>query len=171
MEIKASLNYLRMSPRKVRLVAALIRNMDVKRAEVELVHLRKRASAPLLKLLRSAVANAKKNFELPEAGLYIKRIVVNEGPVFKRFRARAFGRAAPLRKKTSHINLVLDTGIDLTRGPKERKNKLEPVVREATAEDLREEKIKETSHAESREAVKRPQVPGFVRRVFRRKAI
>ena len=102
-EIKAQLNHLRISPRKVRLVADVIRDMDVKRAELELQHRLKRSAEPLLKLLRSAVSNAKHDFQLSEDQLYIKKILVNPGPVFKRFRARAFGRAAPVRRRTSHV--------------------------------------------------------------------
>lgn len=111
MEIKASLNYFRMSPRKVRLVANLVRGMEANRARAELYFLRKRAARSLLKLLDSALANAKNNFELkPERmnKLYIKSIEVNEGPTFKRFRAVAMGAAHPINKRTSHIKIVLD---------------------------------------------------------------
>lgn len=108
MEIKAKLNYLRITPRKVRLVADLVRNMDVKQAETQLKFMPKRASAPLLKLLNSAIANAKNNFNLEKDVLYIKKITVDEGPPFKRWRAGSRGRANPIIKRTSHINLVLD---------------------------------------------------------------
>lgn len=116
MEIKASLNYFRMSPRKVRLVADLIRGMEANRAKAELYFLRKRAGRSLLKLLNSALANAKNNFELkPERmnKLYIKSIEVNEAPTLKRFRAVAMGAAHPIDKRTSHIKIVLD---EITEG-------------------------------------------------------
>lgn len=106
-EVTAQLKYLRIAPRKVRLVADCIRSKTVQRAAEELSFLQKRSAAPILKLLRSAVANAKNNFRLPEEGLYVKKIVVNEGPRLKRFRPRAFGRASQILKRTSHISLTL----------------------------------------------------------------
>jgi len=111
MEIKASLRYLRMAPRKVRLVADLIRGMDVDRAKTELLFSKKRAAKPLLKLLNSAIANAKNNFNIPEERIknfYIKRITVDEGPKLKRWMPVARGIAHQIQKKTSHISLVLD---------------------------------------------------------------
>ena len=105
--IEAQLNYVHIAPRKMRLVANLVKGMDVSRAETQLRFLTKRASHPLVKLLRSAVANAKHNFQLDEKDLVIQKITVDGGPVLKRFRARAFGRAARLRKRTSHVTLVL----------------------------------------------------------------
>ena len=110
MEVCATLRYLRMSPRKVRQAADLIRAMEVRRAEEQLALFGKRASAPLLKLLRSALASARQHPDLSQqTALYIKRITVGQGPTLKRRRARAFGRAAAIRKRTSHISLVLDT--------------------------------------------------------------
>jgi len=104
----AKLNYLRLAPRKVRLVANLIKGMRVKEARVQLKFCPKRASQPLLKLLNSAVANAEHNFQLKEDNLYISKITVDQGPSLKRWRPRAFGRAFPIMKRTSHITLVLE---------------------------------------------------------------
>ena len=170
MDIKAQLNYLRIAPRKVRLMAGLLKGMSVGRAEVGLRHSVKRSAAPLLKLLKSAVANAQNNFELPERGLYVKEITVNEGPPLKRSRPRAFGRAAPIRKKTSHVSLVLKTKDDTDR--RSRRKKSAPEVRDITAEDTKEdflEKPKETKEQEVRLKSRKP--ADFVRRVFRRKVI
>lgn len=108
-EIIAELNYVAIAPRKVRLVANMIRGMDVLSAQTQLLFLTKRASHPMLKLLKSAVANAKNNFHADESDLVVKRIRVDGGPVGKRTRARAFGRAARIRKRTSHVTLVLGT--------------------------------------------------------------
>ena len=111
MEIKASLNYLRTAPRKVRLVTHLISGMRVEEAKNSLRFLNKRASKPILKLLNSAIANARKNFSFDEkriASLYIKKIVVDEGPKLKRWMPVSRGTAHQIQKKTSHINLVLD---------------------------------------------------------------
>ena len=108
-KVTASLNYLRTSSRKVRLVADLIRGMDVKEAENQLKFLTKRAAEPILKLLNSAAANAQHNFNIEKDNLFVSEIQVNEGPPLKRWRARAMGRAAQIMKRTSHINLVLET--------------------------------------------------------------
>jgi len=111
MEVKASLKYLRIAPRKVRLVADLIRGKKVSEAILMLEFCRKRAARPLLKLLKSALANAKNNFNFtPERleKLYVKKLVVNEGTKLKRWRPVAMGSAHLIQKKTSHVELVLD---------------------------------------------------------------
>jgi large subunit ribosomal protein L22 len=108
MPITAKLRYLRIAPRKVRLVADLIRGRSVGEAENILSFTTKKASLPLLKLLKSAVANAKNNFQLAKENLYISQILVDEGPKLKRWMARARGRADEIQKKTSHITLCLD---------------------------------------------------------------
>lgn len=106
-EVTAKLSYLRVGPRKVRLVADLIRGRHVQYAITTLSLLNKSASAPMLKLLRSAIANAKHNYKIDEANLRIARITVDGGPVLKRWMPKAHGRATPIRERTSHINLVL----------------------------------------------------------------
>lgn len=98
-------NY-RQSPRKVRLVADLVRGKSVKDALDALTFLPKRASGPMQKLIRSAFANIKSQ-GLAEGDLVISRIEVGQGIVFKRFMPRARGKASPIRKKTSHITLEL----------------------------------------------------------------
>lgn len=107
MEVVAQLRGLRMSPRKVRLVANLVRRLDVAVAETQLKFINKAASQPLLKLLLSAVANAEHNFKLDKSKLWIRHLTVDGGPVLKRWRQRAFGRAAPIRKRTAHIVIKL----------------------------------------------------------------
>lgn len=107
MEIKAHLKYLRMSPRKVRLVAGIVKNKSVNEADAALGFLTRRAALPLRKLLKSAIANAKHNFNLEKDRLFVKSIRVDQGPVLKRFMPRARGMAAPIRKRSSHITLVL----------------------------------------------------------------
>ncbi len=110
MEVIAKLNSLRMSPRKVRLVAGLIRRMRVNDAETQLQFLNKAASEPVLKLLRSAKANAEHNFKLDADSLWISHITVDGGKTLKRWRPRAYGRAGAIHKKTSHITLKLSDG-------------------------------------------------------------
>ncbi len=107
MKVTAKIKYLRISPRKVRLVADLVKGMDVEEAKIRLQLLIKRAAKPLLKLLNSAVAAAKHNFDLEEKNLYIYKIVTNQGPTLKRWRARARGVAAPIMKRSSHVILEL----------------------------------------------------------------
>lgn len=107
MEITAKLNRFRISPRKGRLVADLVRGMDIEQAKTQLSFSSKRASGPILKLLNSAIANAKNNFSKTEGRFYIKKIFVNQGPTYKRYRPRARGMVSPINKKTSHITIVL----------------------------------------------------------------
>jgi len=97
-----------MSARKVRLIIGLIRGMDVAPALAQLSYYSKAASRPVTKLIKSAVANAEHNFKLDADNLYIKQIYADAGPVLDRWRARAFGRAAPIRKRSCHITVVLD---------------------------------------------------------------
>jgi len=106
--ITAKLRHLRISPRKVRLVTDLVKGLPVTKAERQLKFLTKKAAQPILKLLNSAVANAKNNADLVKENLYISKIVVENGPILKRWRPRAMGRAAPIMKRTSHISLILN---------------------------------------------------------------
>lgn len=107
MEAKAYLNYVRISPRKVCIVLDLIRGKDVKLAKAILEHTPKAACEPLLKLLKSAVANAENNHDMDTTKLYVAACSVSQGPTLKRIRPRAHGRAFRINKKTSHITLIL----------------------------------------------------------------
>ena len=107
-EIKAELNYLRIAPRKVRLAADMIRGKKAGEAKALLAFSIKKAARPLRKLLESAMANAKNDFNIEKPDeLIIVKLTVDEGPKLKRWRARARGRAMQIQKKTSHITLVL----------------------------------------------------------------
>lgn len=104
---KAEGKFLRISPPKVRQVMDLIRYKDVREAQSILAHLNKRPKEYLIKILATCVANAKvKGFNAEQ--LYISRIICNAGPSWKRYKAAAFGRAAPIKKRTSHIRIELD---------------------------------------------------------------
>lgn len=107
-EIKAQLRYLRMSPRKVRVTAGLMKGKSAKNAETQLKFLRKNASLPLRKLLQSAMANAKHNFNIDPEQLVVKSVRVDQGPTLKRSMPRARGMASPIHKRMSHITLVLE---------------------------------------------------------------
>lgn len=115
MEVTAHLSQVRIAPRKVRLIANLIRGLDVTRARTQLRFLVKKSSPPILKLLDSAVANAKHNFKLNPDELVVSRIFVNEGPRYRRGRPRSRGQVNPIRKKTSHITLTLAEKKDMSR--------------------------------------------------------
>jgi len=106
--MQAHTRYIRQSARKVRLVASLIRGMSVDKALGQLGTMVKAARMPIEKTLRSAVANAEHNFQKSAENLFIKEIQINQGAVLKRWRPRAFGRAAPIHKHSCHILIVLD---------------------------------------------------------------
>lgn len=107
MEAKAVLKYLRVSPRKTRLVADLVRGKSVQKALDTLRFTNRAASLPIRKLIESAVANAENNHGLDVDILWVKEIVVDPGPSLKRFMPRAQGRAYMIRKRTSHVSVVL----------------------------------------------------------------
>ncbi len=104
----AKLRHLRIAPRKVRLVADLIRGKNVEEALSILQFTNKRSSLPLAKLLQSAVANADQKEGVDVDRLFVKTITVDGGPTIKRFRPRAMGRATPILKRTSHVSIALD---------------------------------------------------------------
>ena len=107
MEAKAYAKYVRISPRKVSVVLNLIRGKDVKLAKAILEHTPKAACEPLLKLLKSALANAENNHDMDVSRLYVAECFVCPGPILKRIRPRAQGRAYRVLKRTSHVTLVL----------------------------------------------------------------
>jgi len=108
MEVKASLKNARVGSQKARLVADIVRGKDVNVAVKTLTFLNKKSAGMIKKLIESAVANADYKKVMDVDNLYVKAIWVDQGPVLKRFRPRAQGRAFGVRKKTSHINVVLE---------------------------------------------------------------
>jgi large subunit ribosomal protein L22 len=108
METKAVAKFIRISPRKARLVAQTVMGQPVERAMSQLRFTPKKAGGVLLKVVKSAVANAEQNQDLDVDTLYIKKIYVDGGPMMKRWRPRAQGRVYQIRKRTSHITVVLD---------------------------------------------------------------
>ena len=107
MEVRAVGKYLRVSPHKVRLVADLVRGKKVDEALTILKFLPKKSGRLINKTLRSAVANAENTHTIDVDTLFIKSILVDEGPKLKRWRPRAMGRATRILKRTSHITMVL----------------------------------------------------------------
>ena len=108
MEVKAILRYAKITPQKMRLVADLCRGLPVGKAHIQLNFSQKRGGRIMSKLLNSALANAQEKGGVDVDNLYIKRVLVDEGPTQKRFMPRAQGRATEIQKKSSHITLVLD---------------------------------------------------------------
>lgn len=107
MEARANLRYVRISPRKVKIVCDLIRGKSVPQATAILLTTPKAASEPLLKLLKSAAANAENNHSMDPERLYVSEIFANPGPIIKRIQPRAQGRAFRINKRTSHVTLVV----------------------------------------------------------------
>jgi large subunit ribosomal protein L22 len=108
MEVKAVAKYIRISPRKARLVMDQVRGRRVEDALSTLSYAPQKGAVLLRKVIQSAVANAEHNTDMDIDNLYIKRVYADEGPILKRFRPRALGRATRIRKRTSHLTVVLD---------------------------------------------------------------
>jgi len=182
MKVVAKLNNLRTSPRKVRLVADLVRWKNTEKAQNILAFAKQKSAEPILKLLNQAIANAKNNFQLDPNNLFIYRITVDEGPKFKRWRARARGQASAIQKKTSHITIILDEivagkkigkkkdakGLEVKEGKgDESKASSSSSVSKETSE--KESKTEKTKVAQKIDIKKQKVDPGS-RRMFRRKA-
>ncbi|MFH1129182.1 MAG: 50S ribosomal protein L22 [Patescibacteria group bacterium] len=165
MEIKASLNYLRIAPRKVRSVIDLIRGKEIKEAEAQLKFLSRRASAPVYRLLKSAIANAKSNFNVDKENLFIKEIKVDEGVPFKRQRAMSRGRAFPIMKRTSHI--IISLGVK--EGVKIEKK--QSVIRETKINTETKTSSKSINKKPVKETTIKPKKQNWAKRIFRRKSI
>ena len=108
MEVTAKLKYAKVGTQKARLVADLVRGMNVNEAIKTLTFNKKKTADLVKKLIESAVANAEQKQVIDVDNLYVKTITVDKGPDFKRFQPRAQGRAFMIRKKQSHINVILD---------------------------------------------------------------
>ena len=183
MQVSAKLDNLRRSPRKTRLVAVLLRGLDVSDAENQLKFLVKGSAPSYQKLLKSAVANAENNFGLDKDNLFIKDIVVNEGPKFKRWLPRAYGRASLILKKTSIIEIILEEKVEGKNRKKiEKKHEIKDVKPEKLekkekegAEEAKEEKKEAVKEREIKEFMddkkKAAESKGFLKKVFRRKSM
>lgn len=163
----AKLNYLHIAPRKVKLLADILKGLPVGEAEARLLLQSQRASGPLLKLLRSAVANAKNNQKLSGEKLFISGIRVDQGPMLKRVLPRAQGRATPIHKKMSHVTLIIEERPQaapprFTIIPPPKKKKKAP-------KESRVKKPKPTVASE--EKPKPKEKVGFFKKIFRRKTV
>ncbi len=108
MEARAHARFVRIAPRKVRMVMDLIRGKELEEALAILKFTPKSASKVIEKLLLSAAANAQNNNDMDRDSLYVAKCYADQGPTLKRYRPRAQGRAAMIRKKTSHITVILE---------------------------------------------------------------
>lgn len=172
-EVKAQLNGLRISPRKVRAIVALVKGKGVIEAANQLEFYVRRSSPALLKLLNSAIANAENTYHMVKENLYIKDFLVNEGIKLRRFKPKGFGRVSPLQKKTSLIRLIL---AERVAGMKRPAAEVESKHVERQPQEHAEEKIKEIQK-EKRPELKSELAPrssalGKIgKRIFRRKQV
>lgn len=134
MQVSAKLKNLRVSQRKTRLVADMIRGKDIDTARIQLQFSTKKTSEDILCLLNSAVANAKNNFRLDEGKLFVEKIVVEEGPTLKRWIPRAQGRASAIKKRTCSVIITLNelVGGEDKEVAKEEKKPQAKVMKEKT---------------------------------------
>jgi large subunit ribosomal protein L22 len=142
MEVEAKARYMRIPPRKARLVAATVIGMPVKDALVVLDFTPKAAAQEIGKVVKSAAANATNNFSQDEDALVVKRIIVNEGPTLKRGRARARGMYFSIFKRTSHITAVVEAQELQTQRPTRRRAAAEAPAKPAKTEKPKVEEPK-----------------------------
>ena len=159
-----------MSPRKVRVVVDAVKKFTAVEALEKLKLIPRRSATPLIKLLRSALANAEHNFALSAEGLRIAVFKVDGGPVLKRFRPGSKGRVSPIAKRTAHVTVVLEGERRPAAKPvKETKaDAVKTIGTEKEKVELRPE-AKKTPVLKSKSPM--PKGPGFVRRFFRRKSV
>lgn len=144
MAFEVKLKHLRISPRKVRLVADMIRGKRVDEAQVILGFAVKKGAGPVLKLLNSAIANVKNNAKQNIDNLIVSKIIVNEGPTLKRMMPRAKGRGDRIMKRTCHIVLALEEkrGSKKAIKAKQKENKKEPKeVKKTIKTEMKEKKV------------------------------
>ena len=123
-----------MSYRKVRLVANLIKGLDVDKAAWQLTYNKRAASKELLKLLNTAIANAKENYDLDRDNLKVAAITVDAGKALKRWQPKAFGRATPIRKETSRVKIVLEEIVASGKAKKVKKTDTSDIIKVGTGE-------------------------------------
>ena len=183
MQVSAKLNNFRKSPRKVRLVASMLRGFPAKEAQNQLKFVLKGSTPNFEKLLKSAISNAENNFGLDKDNLFVKDVIVNEGAKLKRWLPRAYGRASLILKRTSNIEIIV---AEVVPG-KDRKKVVKQEIKEVKertggaakketekTEEIKEEKkeiVKEKVEKEFTDDKKKAEKSkGFLKRVFRRKS-
>lgn len=165
----AKLNYLKIAPRKVRLIADNIKGLSVNEAEARLLMQSRRPARALLRLLRSATANAKNNQKLDTSHLFVQSIRVDRGPMLKRYLPRARGIATPIQKKMSHIVLILGERPDVSND--RFKIVIPKKIKDKELKKKLKTKIPDKSIIDKEMREKLKEKPGFLKRMFRRKSI
>ncbi len=175
MQVTAKAKFIRMSPKKVRLLADLIRGLDVEKALTQLEFSNKDAALVVKKLLKSAISNAEENHQLKKNNLFVEEIRVDGGPTLHRFTPRAFGRAAPIRKRSSHISLIL--GERVATVAKGKKNDDKPakddIIKVADFDEFKameKEPTKDKDGKQDKAGKGKPQQKGFANKLFNRKS-
>ncbi len=197
MEIKATAKYIKISPKKVRLVADLVRKTPLQEALDYLSFSSQRAARPVLKIINSALANAEHNFGLKRKDLYIKKLLINQGPALKRWTAKARGMAAQIKRQSSHITVVLGVKIEPKIIPKEKAKlekekiitplpisvvqsvdaqkvqtkKMEKVMREAKPEIFDRTRVAAGRRKQHLDKIRLKKTGGTLKRIFKRKTI
>lgn len=189
----AKLNNLRIAPRKSKLVADLIKGLDINEALDQLDVYVKRSSPYFKKLLASAISNGENNLGLDKNNLYVYDVKVGAGQVFKRWRPRAFGRAGKILKRTSKIEIILEERIEgkgrktkeeIEKARKERIQANKKIEKEHAKKETEKNKLSETqeskkSKTEKKEELKKredsgkkeKQEKGWTKKIFRRKSM
>ena len=162
----AKLRYLKMTPRKVRRLADIVKGLSASEAEAQLMMQGRRAAHPLLKLLRSALANAKE-MKLDAAKLVVKSIRVDQGPMLKRFLPRARGSASPIERKMSHVALILEEG---EQGAAVRYH-IAPLKKEKKEHAHAAKKKSAAPERAEKEAAPKKEGSSWTKKFFRRKSI
>lgn len=176
--VTAVLKNIRIAPRKTRLLADVIRGLPVTEAEAQLMLSSRRVGVSLLKLLRSAIANAKNSYHLSPEKLFVKEVRVDQGQKIKRWTPRARGAVNLIEKKMSHVSLVLGVSDASHLAPyaiPERIKKVKEKKHVQSAEEKKKGHEKEGGDSHSEHAVKevpkQANQPGVFKRMFRRKSI
>jgi large subunit ribosomal protein L22 len=171
MELTAKVKNLRMSAQKTRLVVDLIRNLPVNQAFDQLRFVNKKATEPVMKLIKTALADAEHNFNLEANNLKIKEIKVDEGATMKRWMPRAFGRATQIRKRTCQISLTLTEIVDSGKKESRKVTVDDPVKLEDMTKKMdKDNKNKDRKEIKKTDVDKEATGKGFTAKTFRRKS-
>lgn len=166
--VKACLRFLRMGPRKVRLITNFVNGMDVTQALNQLQILQKNAKEPVVKLIQSAIANAKHNFGIEKNNLFIEKFIVNQGPTLKRWKPKAYGRAGMIRKRTCHVELTLGSHVLAEKKDKKTETPNKEAIKIVMADEVKKEsKVGKGKDGEG--DGKKLKAKGFTKRLFSRK--
>lgn len=173
MKVEASLNNLKITPRKVRLVAYSVRGLGVNEALVQFDKMLKKASEPLVKLLQSAIANAENNFSLDRGNLFVEDVWVGDGQRLKRWLPRAQGRATPLWHRMSKVRVVLAEREEGKIVKKAKTAAKKPVTISDAVEEGKATTVRKTGNLVAKKIAtpKKTRGAGFTRKSFQRKSV